>query len=203
MELIRKKFKVLSGNTGTYNLKILLTSKNNGFGYFDAVTGASVTGTTITHPSTFTVTGESKSRLEELRKYSLSGNFNKRYFTGNTITMNGYDVTRSRLGDVTGDTLVYYISGITYYEVRTSNTTGVTFSFQSQGYNSSNFINKPIIKDESIEEIITKPKVIENVFIDRQQVSVFENNYRLRNVRNITELQLYAGGNFFNIVNNT
>lgn len=221
MELIKKKFKLIpsgsttplsaitgfSGDTGTtgasYTIKLLLTSTDNNFGFFNSVTAATVTGTTITHPSTFTVTGESKSRIEELRKYTVTQNLSNRYFITNNPNGNGLDLTRSNIGDVTGDTLIYYVSGITYREVRTTGTTATTFSFVSEGLNSQNFINKPIIKDESIQEIIAKPKVSENIFIDRQQVSVFENNYRLRNVRNITELQLYAGGNFYNIINNT
>lgn len=221
MELIKKKFKYLpsgsttplsaitgfSGDTGTtgasYNLNFLLTTKDNNFGFFEPVTAATGTGTTITHASTFTVTGQSKSKIEELRKYTVTQNLSNRYFTTIDPNGSGLDLSESKIGDVTGDTLIYYISGITYREIRTTGTTATTFSFQSKGLNSPNFINKPMIKDESIQEIVAKPKVIENIFIDRQQVSVFENNYRLRDIRNITELQLYAGGNFYNIVNNT
>jgi hypothetical protein len=53
------------------------------------------------------------------------------------------------------------------------------------------------------ENIISNPKIYNDVFIVRQEVSAFDGNYRLEYIRTLVDLTTYAGGNFFNIVNNT
>ena len=221
MEFIKKqiKLKTITGNTienntiiipdlnAIYNMKVLLSANAQDFGFFDVYEDPLATGATGASISnqTYTITGFSSSRLVELRKYSTSSDLNKRFFTSTDPAIDGLDLSKSITGG-TGTTLdifVYYISGITYTD--TVETTGTTtiFNFISSGCNTPNIINLPIIKDEAKENIIDKPEIINNVFIERQQVSVFENNFRLRNIQNIQELEFYAGGAHFNIVNNT
>jgi hypothetical protein len=53
------------------------------------------------------------------------------------------------------------------------------------------------------ENIISNPKINDDVFITRQELSAFEKNYRLEYIRNLVDLETYAGGNYFNIINNT
>src|SRR5690606_29818715 len=114
-----------------------------------------------------TVTGECSSRLYELKKFSTSNDINIAYVTSSTPSQSGVDVSLS-----TGNTIVYYISGITYIDDLMENKT--TFSFQSSGYSSPDFINQPIIKDESKHNIVTQPEVSNDVFIIRQSISVFQ-----------------------------
>jgi len=145
------------------------------------------------------VTGVSSSRLTELRKYTISGTLSEIYFTSTSSDSDGVNISLS-----TGNTIIYYIGGITYTDQTIDAITTTTFSFESLGYDdSNNFVDLPIIKDENKENIIDKPEVENDVFIIRQSIPVFENQYRFSNIRNLGELQFYAGGGFFNIISNT
>lgn len=147
---------------------------------------------------TNTVTGTSKSRLSDLRKFSVDGTLSELYFTSTNTNIDGVNESLTITG-TTGTTWTYYIGGITYVDDVINEIT--TFSFESLGYNdSNNFINLPIIKDVEKENIIDKPEIDNNVFIIRQSLPVFQNIYRLQDVKNIYELENYAGGGKFNII---
>ncbi len=144
------------------------------------------------------VTGTSSSRLSELRKFTVSGNIDELYYTSTNPSTDGVNIILT----FTGITWVYYIGEITYIDDVIDNIT--MFSFISQAYDDeNNFLDLPFIKDESKENIIDKPEIDNNVFITRQSLAVFENVYRLQNIANLSELEKYAGGGKFNIVNNT
>lgn len=184
--------------TVDYNLKIMLKARDIDFGFFDVLSGQTgATGTTIS-PATYLVTGTSSSRLSELKKYSISGTLSDLYFTSTDPNLN--DGVNTSL-TMTATTWTYYIGGTTYVDDVTSNIT--TFSFMSDGYSSPNYVNLPIVKDESKQNIIDKPEIDNNVFIIRQSLPVFQNVYRLENINTLSELEKYAGGAKFNIVNNT
>lgn len=145
-----------------------------------------------------TVTGTSSSRLSELRKFTISGLIDDLYFTSTNPSNDGVNT----LLTVTGTTWTYYIGGITYIDDILNNVT--TFSFQSKGYDdTNNFVDYPFIKDEMKQNIIDKPEINNNVFIERQSQSVFENIYRLQNINNLSDLEKYAGGGKFKIINNS
>lgn len=153
----------------------------------------------------YTVTGESSSRLIELKKYATTGSLSQQYFISTGATSgDGVDVSLTTTG-VTASTFVYYIGGITYVDTFISGITEETvFTFESLAHeDENNFDDLPIIKDDKKENIVDKPEVDNNVFIIRQSQAVFEDQYRLKNIRNISELEFYAGGGHFNIVNNT
>lgn len=156
-----------------------------------------ITGTTIT-PISYNVTGQSSSRLVELRKYVISGTTAQIYVTGGNLTTDGVD-----LAQTTSDMFVYFLGGIRYVDILSGIASGTTFSFIGQGFIDANFINKPIYKDMNKENIISNPKIYDDVFIIRQELSAFDKNYRLEYITNLVDLETYAGGNFFNIVNNT
>jgi len=204
MELIRKTF--LTGNTGTtgtasfsaYTMNILLTSSAKDWGFFDVYTG--ITGQTIS-TSTYQVTGESSSRLHELKKYTLNNSYSVKYKTSTTQSTDGLDLTLSSTGTSTV-ILVYYLGGIKYTDSITSGVTTTTFSFTGVGYNSPNFDNYAIYKDELKQNINEQPRIDPDVFIERQSLSVFENNYRLKDINKLYDILSYAGGSYFNIINN-
>ena len=150
-----------------------------------------------------TITGESKSRLSELEKYTVTGNFFNKYILSNSSDTDGVNQGASNLSS-DPQKIVYYLGGIKFVDYITSNgTTRTVFNFEGQGYNSPDFINTPIIKDPDKINLISKPKVDSDVFIIRQELSAFDKNYKLKNIRSLVELTTYAGGRFFNIVNNT
>ena len=147
---------------------------------------------------THTVTGITSSRLEELRKTTINGSLSELYFTSTDSNVDGVNPILTN----TGTSWTYYIGGITYMFDVTNNVT--TFMFQSQGYNdTNNFIDLPIIKDPKKDNVVDVPEIINNVFIIRQSLSVFENIYRLQDVTNLSYLESYAGGRNFNIINNS
>lgn len=170
-----------------------------------AVSDAIISGTTNDADyigftgGSFLVTGESTSRLTELRKYTVTNVFANQYIGGGTYSSDGVDY----LNSISGISVVYYIGGIRYVDVLTGTTTRTTFDFISTGVLSPSFINAPIYKDPKKENIISNPKIDDDVFIIRQALSAFDNNYRLEQIKNLNELMTYAGGNFFKIVNNT
>ena len=214
-----------SGTTLFYNTKIMLTARDIDFGFFvvyeenmfvsgnitceqlSATTSGNTTcqsgytfptGITIS-TATYPITGTSSSRLSELRKFTATGTLSELYFT--STDPNVADGVNEIL-TATATTWTYYLGGITYVDDVINNIT--SFSFISVGYNdTNNFVNLPIIKDEAKQNIIDKPEIDNNVFIIRQSLPVFQNVYRLQDIRNISELEKYAGGGKFNILNNT
>ena len=147
-----------------------------------------------------TVTGTSISRLSELRKFSVTGSLSDLYFISNDPNVDGVNESLT----ITGETWVYYIGGIIYTDTILENNTATTFTFESLGYDDmNNFTNYKFIKDENKQNIIDNPEISNNVFIIRQSLPVFENIYRLQSVRNLSELERYAGGGRFSIVNNS
>lgn len=152
------------------------------------------------------ITGESTSRLSELRKYTITNVFSNQYFTGGTINNNGIDVN----GSNPLTQIVYYLDGIKYVDIISGSTiysgytSGTTLNmFTPQGVTTDNFIDVPCFKNPNKDGIISNPKINDDVFISRQEISAFESNYRLEYIRNMNDLLTYAGGNLFNIVNNT
>ena len=158
-----------------------------------------ITGTTIPY-TTYLVTGSSSSRLTELRKYTITNVFQQQYVSGGTYLTDGVDYAHS----VSGKSITYYLGGIKYLDTYTGITTGTTFRFTTSGMtNNPNFINKPIYKNMNKENIISNPKIYDDVFIIRQEFSAFDGNYRLEYIQSLVDLETYAGGKFFNIINNT
>jgi hypothetical protein len=144
------------------------------------------------------VTGTSNSRLCELRKYSITNIFTNQYISGGNYNKDGVDYYAS----IVNEKIVYYIGGIKYIDNINNNITTTTFSFIGQGINNPDFIDKLIYKNPTKENIISNPKISDDVLVIRQELSAFNKNYRLEFIKNLNDLETYAGGNFFNIVNN-
>ena len=144
------------------------------------------------------VTGTSNSRLTELRKYVISGTIAEIYKTGGSLLIDGVDLSQTNVNK-----FIYFLGGIKYTDTLTGLTSGTTFTFTAQGTNSPDFITAPIYKDPNKENIISNPKIYDDVFIVRQEISAFDKNYRLEYINNLVDLETYAGGKFFNIINNT
>lgn len=142
------------------------------------------------------VTGTTNSgRLTELKKYAVGVPFTQQYVANGSVSQDGVDYANS----IYGTCVTYYIGGIKY--VDTSGNT--SFSFTAQGTSSPNFVCLPYIKNPNKEKIISNPKISNDVFIIREDLSAFDKNYRLEYITNLLDLTTYAGGKYFNIVNNT
>ncbi len=144
------------------------------------------------------ITGSTNnSRLAELRKYTITNDFTKQYIDGGSWTTNGVDFNNS----ISGVSVVYYIDNIRYIDETSNDTTITKFSLTPNS--EPNFIDKPYIKNPNKEKIISNPKIIDDVFITRSDLSAFNKNYRLEFINNLSDLLTYAGGKYFQILNNT
>ena len=143
-----------------------------------------------------TVTGTSTTRLNELRKYVDTNVFANMYFVYNGSN-DGVDVINS----LPNEKIIYYIGNIRYVDYIDSNGGVETkFKFNTLGVLGPDFINVPYYKTPSKENIIGEPKIDNDVFIQRQELSAFDMNFRLEFIKNLAQLESYGGGNFFNIV---
>lgn len=202
MELIQKQvLQVLKNGApdpnAVYGFKILLTQDATDEGIFDTVAGT--TDEPISYTGTMAVTGRSSSRLSELKKYAVNVPFTDQYIGGGSLSVNGVDFTNSNPNGY----ITYYLGGIKYVDVLTGFTSGTTFSFTTHGMDDDNFTFLPYYKDPNKESIYSNPKITDDVFIVRQELSAFESNYRLEFIKNMVDLETYAGGNYFNIIKNS
>jgi hypothetical protein len=200
MKLIKKQIKFVSGTT--YNINILLTGDIKDMGVFDTVDVNSNYFESPAFSYPYNVTGQSSSRLSELEKFVVSVDPNVKYVGGGSFTSDGlhaYSITP------TGSTYIYYLGGIQYTDVLASGSSATTtsFLFRVTSFSSDNFDYKRYIKDENKQNLVEKSQVNSDVFIVRQEQSVFEKNYRLRAINSLNNVLTYAGGNYFTIYNNT
>lgn len=144
------------------------------------------------------ITGSTNnSRLVELKKYIVNATFAQQYVSGGNWTTDGVDYVNSPSINY----VVYYIGGIQYIDQTT--TAGKITTFKYTPNNIGNFINESVYKNFNKENIISNPKINDDVFIVRSNLSAFDKNYRLEYIKNLIDLTTYAGGKYFNIINNT
>lgn len=146
----------------------------------------------------YVVTGTSSSRLVELKKFKDTNDFMDKYYSNGSLTNNGVDYNNS----IENEVIVYYISGVKYIDYPQNNLT--FFSFEGvEPDNNPDFIDAPIIKNPNKSNVVSQPKISSDVFIDRQQQSIFDKNYRLEFIGNLGELATYVSGKFYNIKKNS
>jgi hypothetical protein len=206
MEYIKKEIKLIT-TTGTttsdneyvivpdesinYNFKIQITSKSINYGFFGVDNFLDGNDQDL-----HVVSGETFSRLSELRKTINNGDLEDKYFISTDINVNGLNVNES----ISGDTYVYYIDKIKYVDDVESNIT--YFYGESYGLNSINSINGNIYKDSSLIDNISKPLIKKDLFIDRPQVNVVEPFFRMKDINELSDLEYYVGGSYYNIYKN-
>jgi len=144
------------------------------------------------------ITGTTEhSRLSELRKYRITTGFTEQYVGSGSWTSDGVDYGSSPSIEY----VVYYLGGIRYVDETLID--GVTTTFSYTPNSDPNFVDVPYYKNMNKEKILGRPKIKDDVFIIRTDQSAFDKNYRLEYIRNLQDLTTYAGGSFFNIINNS
>jgi len=73
--------------------------------------------------------------------------------------------------------------------------------YMSEGWNNLNISLNPKIQEEYLLEIINKPEVKNDVFIDRGGFSILDKHFRLGEINNLAQLLEYGNG-FYNINRN-
>ena len=147
------------------------------------------------------------SRLIELRTYSVSTGLSSQYGLSSNVNVDGVNPWLSQYTTFPY-TIVYYLGGITFTDIVESDDpltiSSTTFNYEGQGISEPNFITgETYIKNPEKSKIISNPKIFDDVFIIRDNLSAFNKNYRLEYVRNLVDLTTYAGGKYFNIINNS
>ena len=146
------------------------------------------------------IVGYTTSRLIELKKYKTTTDFTQMYFGDGSVIKDGVDYSMSEVNKF----VVYYIGGIRYVDILVNGEPSSTvITYYAQGMTPVDFISERMYKNPNKENIVSNPKIDDDVFIVRQELSVFDNNYRLEFIRNLNELNTFTAGSFFNIVNYT
>ena len=147
------------------------------------------------------ITGSCTSRLEEFKKYTITTNFNELYIGDGTPISDGVDLVNS----VENERVIYYIGGIRYVDTYGEDDDGnvlvlTTYEYVSQGLESLDFVEMPLYK--TIGKNVSKPKIDDDVFINRQEQSAFNKFFRFEYITNLIDLETYASGKFFNVIKN-
>lgn len=137
----------------------------------------------------FTVSGLTKSRINELALYG-----SPKFQVGVPVISNGQ--IWGAISDINSVFTAYTITGVYYYDY----SDGTTIFFQeSSGLTSNNLTAVPITKDEVLLKVIDQAQVQTNVFVERGKNSAYERVMRLGEVDNLGDMINYGYG-FFNVV---
>ena len=138
----------------------------------------------------FTVSGNTKSRVNELALYGTP-----KFQVGVPVISNGQ--IWGAISDINPIYTAYTITDVNYYDYNDGTT---IFFQQSSGFTSNNLTSVPITKDEVLLKVIDQAQIQTNVFVERGKVSAYERVQRLGEVDNLGDMINYGYG-FFNVVN--
>ena len=142
--------------------------------------------TNTTGDTTFRYVGIGGSRLSELKKYG------ENQYIG--ITTGSDDI-----GNYTGYSFTYTNNSDTMvlsYRDYKDNVTMITGS--TTGFTQESIFNTMITRNEHFLGFIDEPTIYSDVFVERGKQGVMEKNFRLSEIDNIGELEIYGNG-YFNI----
>lgn len=137
----------------------------------------------------FTVSGITKSRINELALYG-----SPKFQVGVPVISNGQ--IWGAITDMNNIFTAYTVNETHYYDY--SDGTSIFF-VQSSGLTKNNLTEVPITKDEVLLKVIDQPQVQTNVFMERGKNSAYERVMRLGEVDNLGDMINYGYG-FFNVV---
>jgi hypothetical protein len=186
VEMIKYAIQYSSGTT--YYINFGLTQKYDNVGLFSIV-GSGTTGTTLVNK----ITGYTDSRLIELEKYTISDDISQKYVLTGSSTSDGVVYN-----DSTGSTISYWIGGINYVDYSAT----TVFTYYSSGLTALNSYSTNIVVEDKNVNLTDDSRVDSDIDVDRQSISVFENHYRIATATNLNDLINYAGGSYFNIIEN-
>lgn len=198
---IHKKIKFQEDSD--YFLTIMLTSEDDNLGDFEIISqdDSQITSNKnrVTTPNnqitnnvpnnrfsyslpnnySYTVTGITESRLNEIR-LPLEGN--QFINNPNIILQQGSDFIRYRLDGVT-------------YRTQLNDNEDTTFSIQKT-FSRSSPITEFLVKNQEFILYNGKPKVENNVNIDRNNISIIKAHESMKQINNLFELLNYGGSSF-------
>jgi hypothetical protein len=152
------------------------------------VVSAQTSNNYITIP--FTVSGLTKSRVNELSQYG-----SPKFQVGVPVIANGQ--IWGAISNMNPTFTAYTITGVDYYDYNDGTT---IFFQQSSGLTENNLQASPITKDEVLLKVIDQAQVQTDVFVERGKSSAYERVMRIGEVDNLGDVINYGYG-FFNVEN--
>jgi hypothetical protein len=138
----------------------------------------------------FTISGNTKSRINELAQYG-----NPKFRVGVPVISNGQ--IWGVINNINDSFTAYTVNQINYFDFNNGTT---IFLESSSGLTQYNLTAVPITKEEVLLKVIDQPQIQTNVFVERGKNSAYERIQRLGEVDNLGDLVNY-GYRFFNIEN--
>lgn len=138
----------------------------------------------------FTVSGNTKSRINELAQYG-----NPKFRVGVPVIANGQ--IWGVINNINDSFTAYTVNQVNYFDFNNGTT---IFLESSSGLTEYNLTAVPITKEEVLLKVIDQPQIQTNVFIERGKNSAYERIQRLGEVDNLGDMVNYGYG-FFNIEN--
>jgi|APCry1669188879_1035177.scaffolds.fasta_scaffold09575_2 hypothetical protein len=159
---------------------------------FDSNNSASYQATSNFVSVPYTVTGYTESTINDLQQYGPSKfpppGIQVTGSTGNVGTYYGPDPTNTYVA--------YTINGVDFYDYQDF----TLFAIQSSGITENDLSVEPLIKDETLLNVVMEPEVQSNVYVERGKISALESIQRLGEVNSVGDIETYGYG-FFNVVN--
>jgi hypothetical protein len=136
----------------------------------------------------FTISGFTKSKLSELRRYgSQKYTVGYQFFKNNNLF--------GQIDSITNDYTAYTIDNITYFDFPNGKT---FFVINSSGITDTMIVSSAITKNELLLDFVMDPQIQADVFVDRGKYSPFESLERLGEIDNTGDMVRYGYG-FFKI----
>jgi len=132
------------------------------------------------------ITGETVSRLDELKKYGSNNNYD---FLTITPEYTGYSFTYS---GITGDT-----ETIRYRDYKDGKTIVFIPEDRSIFFRDEEY-NGQITRNEHFIGFVEEPTIYSDIFVERGKLGVMERNFRLSEIKSTGELEIYGNG-FFDV----
>lgn len=138
----------------------------------------------------FTISGNTKSRINELAQYGTP-----KFRVGVPVIANGQ--IWGVITNINDSFTAYTVNQVNYFDFNNGQT---IFLESSSGLTVYNLTAVPITKEEVLLKVIDQPQIQTNVFIERGKNSAYERIQRLGEVDNLGDLVNYGYG-FFNLEN--
>lgn len=174
------------------------------------------------------ISAHTSSRLPELKKYDINNPYEEMFlFNVNSYINFDGDLIPNTVSTIIdlGNTTAYTFDALNDANIGTDGqTTGLLFrdtgenieneddelnitierpetimSYIGQGWNMTNISLSALSKNEMYFGLTSEPEVESEVFIERGNNSILESHLRLSEIENLTHLENYNNGNYYNI----
>lgn len=134
------------------------------------------------------IKGICDSRLFELKKYGFAIDLNEKYWISTKSTENGVILAESD-----DEKTTYRIDRIKFVDIFEEEIT--TFEYNTNSV--SGFMNKIDFVNDKYHGYIDV-KIKNNILINRQNINILEQHYRLNAIKNVNDFDIFGGG-YFNV----